>query len=374
MRPGATADVQLVLTNLLLLAAAATLGVGVRRSRRLAAIIGCGLAAAAMLVFVHGRLSAPVAEASVGRAEIADARRAYFERVVAGLPDRRVVAPRTRAESVSWFRTARLGLFIHYGPTSLLAAATDKQWWYAVDAGKFDMAARDFHPAPEVAGGWVALAQRIGASYLTVTAKHHDGFGLWDSRLTKWDVGPRHDLVRVVAREAQRRRIPLFIYYSLLDLHEPTYSTDKDAYLVFVEGQLRELLTEYGPIAGVWFDGWNRDFGKRRLSALYGLVHELQPWALVATNHHLQPFAGEDFRIYEGVFPRDRARPAIPREVAVKLGPTWFWSGKPPRLDRLGKLLARADAADANLLVDIPPRPDGTIPPSLRTRRLPRAR
>lgn len=358
---------RLVLTNVLLLAAAGALAFGVHRSRRLAVIIGCGLAAAAALIFVHDRASAPIAEASVGPAEIAQARRAYFERVIARLPNRRVATQRTRAENLRWFRAARLGLFIHYGPTSLLAAPSDKQWWHAVDAGKFDAAARRFHPAPGVAKEWVAFAQRIGASYLTVTAKHHDGFGLWDSRLTKWDVGPRHDLLRVVAREAQRRRVALFIYYSLLDLHEPTYTTDKDAYLVFVEGQLRELLTRYGPVAGIWFDGWNHDFGQKRLSTLYSLVHELQPWALIATNHHMRPFSGEDFQIYENVFPRTgvRLRPTIPREVAVKLGPTWFWSGHPTRLDGLGMLLARASAAKANLLVDIPPGPDGRFPPSL---------
>ena len=365
------ADAHIVLTNVLLLAAAVTLAVGVRRSRQLAAIIACGLVAASALVLVHGRVSAPVAEASVGPAEVAHARRAYFERVIAGLPDRRVAARRTRSESVNWFRTARLGLFIHYGPTSLFNAATDKEWWHAVDSGRFDPAARAFHPAPAVAKEWVALAQRIGASYLTVTAKHHDGFGLWDSKLTKWDVGSRRDLIRVVAREAQRRNLPLFLYYSLLDLHEPTYATDKDAYLVFVEGQVRELLTQYGPIAGLWFDGWNHEFGEKRLGALYRFVHKLQPWALVSTNHHMRPLPGEDFRIYEGVFPRNEARPAIPREVAAKLGPTWFWNGKPPRLGDLGKLLERATAANANLLVDIPPRPDGAFPPSLvPTRRL----
>ena len=366
MTDALAADAQGVLTNLLLIAGAATFLAGLRRRRRLAAMIGCGFVAAAVLVFVHARVSTPVAETSVGPAEIARARAAYFERVIARLPSRRVTAHRTREANARWFRVARLGLFIHYGPTSLLQARTDKAWWHAVDAGKFDAAAREFHPNPGSVKQWVALAKRIGASYLTVTAKHHDGFGLWDSRLTKWDVGPGHDLLAPLAREAQRRRVPLFIYYSLLDLHEPTYAANKDAYLLFVEGQLRELLTQYGPVAGVWFDGWNRNFGKRRLGALYRLVHELQPWALVATNHHQLPLPGEDFRIYENVFPRGRGRPAIPREVAAKLGPTWFWNGRPTSLERLPKLIAHAASSHANLLADIPPRPDGRIAQSVR--------
>jgi alpha-L-fucosidase len=357
-----------VVTNLLLISGAATLVAGLRSRRRLLAILGCGFVAAAPLVFVHGRLSAPVAKASIGSQEIAHARAAYFDRVIAKLPARHAVSQGNRRQSVRWFRRARLGLFVHYGPTSLLQAPTDKKWWRAVDAGKFDAAARAFHPDPRVVKEWVALAQELGASYLTVTAKHHDGFGLWDSKLTKWDVGPRNDLLAPLAREAQRRHIRLFFYYSLLDLHEPTYAANKDAYFVFVRGQLRELLTEYGPVAGIWFDGWNEEFGQGRLRALYRLVHELQPAALVATNHHRRPFRGEDFRIYENVFPRGLGRPRMPREVAAKLGPTWFWSGEAAPVDRLPDLIARAASSHANLLVDVPPRPDGTIPPSVRAR------
>lgn len=365
MPQAGAADAHAVLTNCLLLAGAATLVAGLTRGRQLPVIVGCGFVSAAALVFVHGRLSTPVAQATVSTAEVAHARAAYFERVIARLPSRHVVDDRTRRENVTWFRNARLGLFVHYGPTSLLQAPTDQAWWHAVDAGKFDAAARAFHPAAQGPKEWVALAKQIGASYLTVTAKHHDGFGLWDSRLTKWDVGPGHDLLAPLAREAQRRSIPLFFYYSLLDLHEPTYATDKDAYLVFVEGQLRELLTQYGRVAGVWLDGWNRDFGEDRLAAIYRLVHRLQPSALVGTNHHRQPFAGEDFRIFENAFPRSAERPRMPQEVAAKLGATWFWSGEPAPLDRLPGLLARAARANANLLVDIPPRPDGTYPASL---------
>jgi alpha-L-fucosidase len=136
-----------------------------------------------------------------------------------------------------------------------------------------------------------------------------------------------------------------------------------------VEGQLRELLTEYGPVAGIWFDGWSPSFGVRRLERLYRLVNRLQPWALVGTNHHLRPLPGEDFRIFENRFPRNRVEPTgVPREVAVKLGATWFWGGKaaPTRLERLPALLARAAWYRANILADLPPQPDGTFDASVR--------
>lgn len=360
----------MVLTNALLLAGGAALVAAVRRSHRLAAIVGCGCVAAAALAFAHQRASAGVAAVGVSQGELSQGRQAYFERVIA----RKLAASRppmtsalSHEENVRWFRRARLGLFVHYGPTSLFAAPTDRRWWEALDAGEFVRAAGQFRPHHQAVTEWVALAKRLGASYITVTAKHHDGFGLWDSALTRWDVGPRADLIRPLARACRRNGLRLFIYYSLLDRHEPTYATDKDAYLVYVEGQLRELLTRNGPVAGVWFDGWNREFGVNRLEHLYRLVHTLQPWALVGTNHHRRVlFRGEDFRIFENVFPSVRTS-RTPREIAVKLGPTWFWGGPraPARLDRLASLLARAAPYHANLLADLPPRPDGTFDPAV---------
>ena len=353
----------MLVVDLLLAAGAAAIAAGAYRKRRVAAIAGCGCVAIAVLVLAHGRASAAVAPVTVGPTELSHARRDYFERTIARIPSRPLWATGlTRRENARSFAQAKLGLFIHYGPTTLFAAPTDRRWWRGVDDGRFDAAARSFKPNPRSVTGWVALAKRLGASYITVTAKHHDGFGLWDSRLTGWDVGPGADLLRPLARACRRQHVRLFFYYSLLDRHEPTYVTDKDAYLVFVEGQLRELLTEYGPVAGVWFDGWNPAFGVSRLERLYALVHTLQPWALVATNHHRRPFPHEDFRIFENRFPRGaKETSGLPREVAKKLGPTWFWGGTPTRLDRLPALLEHARRVGANLLVDVPPRPDGTF-------------
>jgi alpha-L-fucosidase len=354
-------------STIFLLVGGLALVLGILRGPRAATMFGCGCVLAAALLFAGDRTGAAVSPAGVSQAGLAHARRAYFARTIArSLPRqlalvRNLDVPGSRRDSLRWFRHARLGLFIHYGPTTRFAAASDRVWWHAVDGGRFDVAARTFAPKPAAVSDWVALAKRLGAEYITVTAKHHDGFGLWDSRLTGWDVGPHADLLRPLARLCRRNHIRLFVYYSLLDLHEPTYAVDKDAYALYVEGQLRELLTEYGPLAGVWLDGWNREFGTKRLERLYRLVHSLQPWALVATNHHRRPLPGEDFRTFEERFPRD-AEGGV-REVAVKLGPAWFWSGPSAhiRFERLPALLARAEAKHANLLVDVPPRPDGRI-------------
>lgn len=364
----------MLVSNVFLVAGGAALVVAALRRHRLGAIAGIGCVSAAALLFAHAQVSVAVADATVGPTELAQARRTYFERTIARslprqrLSTRRLILNHGDRAGRRWFSRARLGLFIHYGPTSAFAAPTDRRWWHALDQGRFDGAARAFEPHPEAVTSWARLAKQIGASYITFTAKHHDGFALWDSRLTGWDVGRQADVLAPLARECRRRHIRLFLYYSLLDGHEPTYALDKDAYLVFVEGQLRELLTQYGPVAGVWFDGWNPDFGVGRLERLYTLVHSLQPWALVSTNHHRRPLPHEDFRIFESRFPRDPEEPSgLPREVAAKLGRTWFWGGAkaPTQVDRLPALLKRAARARANLLADVPPRPDGTFPPSV---------
>lgn len=356
--------VHLPLGNALIALGGLTLAVALVRKVRLVGLTGSGLVAIGALALVHAHAAAAVPPGDVSARDISHARAAYFRRVVAA----EHLAPLRTHATKRWFEDAKLGLMIAYGPTTLFATTSDTAWWEREAEKKFVPAAARFRPDPRAVTTWVALAKRLGASYITVTAKHHDGFGLWDSKLTRWDVGHDRDLIAPLARACRRAHIRLFLYYSLLDLHEPTYATDKDDYLVYVEGQLRELLTRYGPIAGMWFDGWTPQFGRERLERVYALVHHLQPWALVTTNHHLAPMPGEDFQTFESGFPGERAPGGttppvshLPLEVTLKLGPAWFWSGPNVRLhlERVDALRKRATRAHARLLIDIAPRPDG---------------
>jgi alpha-L-fucosidase len=276
------------------------------------------------------------------------------------------------AKQRNWFRHAGFGIFIHYGPSSALRAGTTSLWWRGINSHKFSATEKEsFRPARGAVEQWVLLAKAAGAKYLTVTVKHHDGFGLWDSNLTDWDVGPRHDLLRPLARICRREGIKLFLYYSLVDLHEPTFHRNWPAYDQFMRGQLRELLTRYGPVAGIWFD-WpqGRSVADWHLERLYGLVHALQPWALVATNHHRRPLRGEDFQIFESAFPGHPGPDGIvapvsllPHEAAIKLGANWFYGSSPTGYERasISNLLGNAAARNTNLLLDVPPAPDGTF-------------
>lgn len=358
--------VHVPLGNALIALGGLALAVALLRKVRPLGITGCAFVAIGALAIVHAQAVAAVSPGDVSARDISTARAAYFRRVVAAED----LAPIRAHESKQWFGGAKLGLLIAYGPTTLFATTSDTAWWEREAEKEFAPAAARFRPDPRAVTAWVALAQRLGASYITVTAKGHDGFGLWDSKLTRWDVGPHRDLIAPLARACRRAHVRLFLYYSLLDLHEQTYATDKNDYLVYVEGQLRELLTRYGPIAGMWFDGWTPQFGRERLERVYALVHRLQPWALVTTNHHRAPMPGEDFQTFESGFPGERAPDGtippvshLPLEVTLKLGPTWYWSGPHVRLhlDRVDALRRRATRAHARLLIDIPPAPDGAF-------------
>jgi len=280
-----------------------------------------------------------------------------------------------RAAQLRWFTSNPLGLFVHFGPQAEFAAPSQSRWFTDLEklvAATTNTKVATYAPDPSATNTWIAAAKAAGASYLTITAKHHDGLCLWASDVTTWDVDPRHDLLKRVATEARNAGLRLFIYYSLVDFHEATYGRDVAAYAAFVRAQMRELLTRYGPIAGLWFDlpRYSDGLSRRQLTSLYALIHRLQPWALIGANHHGEVLRGEDFRIFEESFPRaDRRMPvAMPRQAIYRLGRTWFWSGKaePTGGERLRRLRAEARQHRVGLLVDVAPRPDGRIPASVR--------
>jgi alpha-L-fucosidase len=346
---------------------------GRRLLPRAIAIGAVGIVAAGLLVAVHdavARTPAPPGltgnEAVLGRARfVRREARALDHRTLARVDQRRL-----HREALRWFAAGRTGLFVHYGPATLVAPRTNDAFWDGIRGPRYPTQVRAFAPSPRAPESWVRLAREIGASYLTFTVKHHDGFGLWDSPLGYYDVGAEDDLLARLAPLARRSGIKLFVYYSLLDLHEPTFRGDPAAYRQLVRGELTALLTHYGPLGGVWLDGsWDAPFNRRQLESLYALIHRLQPGALVTTNHHGRPLPGEDFQTFEDVFPGERGpdgliqpQSALPHEVAARLGRYWFWSG-PERLSlaRLHALEAHARRTGANLLVDVGPPPSGVL-------------
>jgi alpha-L-fucosidase len=293
-----------------------------------------------------------------------------------------------------WFQDAKFGLFIHWGVYSVLG---DGEWVMQnrkMKVADYERLPGMFNPTAFNAREWVALAKAAGIKYITITSKHHDGFAMFDSKLSDWDIVDRtpykKDPLKALADECHRQGIKLFFYYSQLDWHHPDYfprgrtgqetgradSGDWNKYIDFMDGQLTELLTRYGSIGGIWFDGWwdRKLTADWRLARTYALIHKLQPAAMVGSNHHVTPFPGEDFQMFERDLPgkktaefnADSVVSQLPLETCDTINGAWGFNAtdrkwKDPR-DLLHELV-RAAGMNANLLLNIGPQPNGQIQP-----------
>src|SRR5689334_17879975 len=190
-----------------------------------------------------------------------------------------------------WFQNARFGMFIHWGVYSVLG---DGEWVMnnrKIPAADYEKLPAFFNPIEFDAAEWVGLAKAAGMKYITITSKHHDGFAMFDSKVSDYNIVARtpwkKDPMKALAEEARRQGLKLFFYYSQLDWHHPDYyprgRTGQDAgradqgnwarYLDYMNGQLRELLTNYGDIGGIWFDGWwDRPDADWQLAHTYSLI------------------------------------------------------------------------------------------------------
>lgn len=296
-------------------------------------------------------------------------------------------------KSREWFENARFGLFIHWGVYSVLGKG---EWVMNNDkmtAADYEKLPGRFNPVEFNAREWVSMAKEAGMRYITITSKHHDGFAMWGTKQSDWDIVDRtpygQDVLKMLARECRRQGIKLFFYYSQLDWHHPDYfplgrtgqssgrppGGDWDRYLDYMDNQLRELLTQYGPIGGIWFDGmWDKPDADWRIEETYALIHSLQPGAMVGSNHHKKPFPGEDFQMIERDLPGGRTASfntgyelgELPLETCDTMNGAWGYNSSDKNFKTPGQLiqyLAKAAGNNANLLLNVGPMPDGKIQP-----------
>ncbi len=290
-----------------------------------------------------------------------------------------------------WFRNAGFGMFIHWGVYSLLG---DGEWVMqnrGMSVSEYEKLPRDFNPTEFDAAAWVALAKSAGAKYITITSKHHDGFAMFATRQSNWDIVDRSpyakDPLKMLADECHKQGIKLFFYYSQLDWHNPDYfplgrtghqagrptGGDWNKYLDYMDAQLTELLTNYGPIGGIWFDGWwDKPEADWRLQRTYDLIHRLQPEALIGSNHHRKPFPGEDFQMFEKDLPgqktaefnKDSEIGSLPLETCDTISGAWGYNHNDRKYKSSTELihyLVRAAGNNANLLLNVGPMPNGII-------------
>jgi len=293
----------------------------------------------------------------------------------------------------TWFQDAKFGMFIHWGVYSVLG---DGEWVMEtrpINRTDYAKVPNFFNPTKFDPAAWVALAKSAGMKYITVTSKHHDGFAMFESKVSDWNVVARtpygKDVIAMLAAECHKQEIKLFVYYSQLDWHSTDYfprgrtghttgrpeTGNWDAYLTFMDGQLRELLTNYGEIGGVWFDGmWDKPNADWHLARTYGLIHQQQPQALVGSNHHKNPFPGEDFQMFEKDLPGqhttgfnpEQAVSALPLETAETMNDSWGFRITDDHYKSAADLihyLVRAAGMNANFLLNVGPMPNGEIQP-----------
>jgi alpha-L-fucosidase len=235
--------------------------------------------------------------------------------------------------------------------------------------------------------------------YITITSRHHDGFSMFATRATRYNIVDwtpfQRDPLKELADECRRQGIKLFFYYSQLDWHHPDYwprgstghktgrpeSGDWNRYLDFLDAQLTELLTNYGPVGGIWFDGmWDKPppDADWRLPQTYALIHRLQPAALIVPNHHRAPLPGEDVQTFEQDLPgantagfNTQTISGLPLETSLTMNDSWGFNLTDHKYKSVRDLihyLVKAAGQGANLLLNIGPRPDGTIPPEAEER------
>ncbi len=305
-------------------------------------------------------------------------------------------------QSRQWFDSARFGLFIHWGASSVLGAGEWIMNGRNIRVAEYKRLMQFFNPTQFDARAWVKMAKDAGMKYITFVTRHHDSFSNWDTKASDWKITNTpygKDVLKDLSIACKEEGIKLFLYYSLVDWFRSDYpyetgrtgkgtgrtiKSNYEAYLSFMKTQLTELLTGYGEIAGIWFDGhWDQldnDEDKTQRSKInwkyeeiYELIHRLQPQALVGNNHHLSPLPGEDFQMFEKDLPGEnkgglsgQAVSKLPLETCETINNSWGFN----ITDRTYKstqdiihLLVKAAGYGTNLLLNVGPMPNGVIQP-----------
>lgn len=304
------------------------------------------------------------------------------------------------------FQDMKYGLFIHWGASSVLGAGEWVMNNRNINVNDYRRLQQFFNPIAFNAREWVSVAKNAGMKYITFITRHHDGFSNWDTKASDWKITNTpygKDILKMLADECQSQGIKLVLYYSLLDWYRNDYpyetgrtgkgtgrtaKSDYSHYLQFMKTQLTELLTNYGTISGIWFDGhWDQTLPEGasdrrsridwKYDDIYGLIHRLQPQCLIGNNHHLTPFAGEDFQMFEKDLPGENrsglsfqeAAEHMPLETCETINGSWGFNITDRNYKSVKQVvhyLVNTAGRNANLLLNVGPLPSGVIQQEFR--------
>ncbi|MGQ9760462.1 MAG: alpha-L-fucosidase [Thermogutta sp.] len=292
-------------------------------------------------------------------------------------------------EALAKWQAMRFGLFIHWGPVSLKGTEIGWSRGNQVPVEEYDNLYKQFNPVNFNADEWVAVAKESGMKYLVITSKHHDGFCIWDSEYTDYDIMStpfKRDILKELSEACRRQGIVFCTYHSICDWYHPDYplgspggrtqkpNPNMERYVQYLHNQTAEIIRKYGPLGVMWFDGeWEQPWTHAYGLALYRHIRSLQPDILI--NNRVDKgrrgmegategpdFVG-DFDTPEqrvGTFNRDR-----PWETCMTICRQWAWkpNDELKSLPQCLQILLRTVGGDGNLLLNVGPMPDGQIEP-----------
>lgn len=304
-------------------------------------------------------------------------------------------------EARKLFQDNKFGMFIHWGASSVLGHGEWVMNQRNIGVKEYTKLIHVFNPQSFDAKKWVSAAKAAGMKYITFITRHHDGFSNWDTKQSEWKITNTpygKDALKQLADECHAQGMKLACYYSLLDWYRSDYQyetgrtgkgtgrtakSDWNHYINFMKAQLTELLTNYGEISGIWFDGhWDQtapEGAEDRTSRvdwhykeIYELIHKLQPQCLVGNNHHMAPFDGEDFQMFEKDLPGQNTSglnfqegsKEMPVETCETMNDSWGFNitdNNYKSTKTLVQYLVKAAGHNANFLLNVGPMPDGNI-------------
>lgn len=292
------------------------------------------------------------------------------------------------------FQDSKFGIFLHWGLYAMLATGEWTMTNNNLNYKEYAKLAGGFYPSRFSAKEWVSQIKASGAKYICFTTRHHEGFSMFKTKYSDYnvvDASPfKRDIVKELADECHRQGIDIHFYYSHIDWQRedaplgrtglgtgrPVEKQNWDSYYTFMNNQLTELLTNYGKVGAIWFDGWwdqdqNPSFDWR-LPEQYALIHRLQPACLIGNNHHHTPFEGEDFQMFERDLPGENTAglsgqsiSQLPLETCETMNGMWGYKITDQNYKSTKTLihyLVKAAGRNANLLMNIGPQPDGCLP------------
>lgn len=305
----------------------------------------------------------------------------------------------TPEDRMEWWRDARFGMFIHWGlyaiPAGEWNGTTNHAEWIRTTAQipleQYDKFLDEFNPVKFDADAWVKMAKDAGMKYIVITSKHHDGFGLFDSKTSDFDVMAtpfQRDILKELSEACEKAGIKLCFYHSIMDWHHPDYLPRREwektrtvdgvefpRYVDYMKAQLKELITNYGDLGVLWFDGeWEDTWTHADGVELYDYVRSLQP-NIIINNRVDKGRQGMQGLTKEGDFMGDfgtpeqeipaTGLPGVDWESCMTMNDHWGynkhddnWKSSKDLIQKLADIASKG----GNFLLNIGPKADGTFP------------